>query len=537
MKQYKSIALASLLLGMLAVAGHSESRRLKGSGSSDYQTLVDLFHEFREFQKPKVVDGVPDYTAAAMEEQQRELKDFQKLLAAIDISSWPVSQKVDYHLVRAEMNGLEFDHRILRPWSRDPAFYVTINFQFGTKMLGAMRIPRRLPLPEDRIVPFRLKLRAVPKILEQAKKNLTESAADLALLGIRSKEREKKIYSDLIEKLKAQHPNLVPDAEKALAATEDFLIWLKENKSRMTAPAGIGIENYNWHLRNIRLLPYTWHELITICEREYERAIAHIRLEEHKNRKLPRFELVTTEEEFKRLFNSSQEYLLNFLKEEEIMTVPDFMVLKPAGSFRRSGERDYFQHILDRDPLPLQPHDFVGHSPDAIRHNQDKRPIRGTRRLYFIDGIRAEALATGMEEILMHTGLLDKRPRARELTYNLVAFRAARAISDLKMHSNKLSLLEGFRFNIEKTPYGWLPEDSPTMWHDIELYMRQPGYGVGYLIGSVQLQKLIADRARQLGDAFNLRSFMDEFFAAGMIPISLIRWEMTGLDDRVRKLW
>ena len=31
--------------------------------------------------------------------------------------------------------------------------------------------------------------------------------------------------------------------------------------------------------------------------------------------------------------------------------------------------------------------------------------------------------------------------------------------------------------------------------------------------------------------------FHDEFLAAGMIPISLIRWEMTGLDDEVRHFW
>ena len=29
---------------------------------------------------------------------------------------------------------------------------------------------------------------------------------------------------------------------------------------------------------------------------------------------------------------------------------------------------------------------------------------------------------------------------------------------------------------------------------------------------------------------------MDEFLAAGIIPIALIRWEMTGLDDEIQKL-
>jgi hypothetical protein len=30
---------------------------------------------------------------------------------------------------------------------------------------------------------------------------------------------------------------------------------------------------------------------------------------------------------------------------------------------------------------------------------------------------------------------------------------------------------------------------------------------------------------------------MDDFHAAGMIPVSLIRWEMTGLTDEIEKLW
>jgi uncharacterized protein (DUF885 family) len=49
--------------------------------------------------------------------------------------------------------------------------------------------------------------------------------------------------------------------------------------------------------------------------------------------------------------------------------------------------------------------------------------------------------------------------------------------------------------------------------------------------------KLIRDRAKQLGDAFNLRQFMDEYLAAGMIPMSLIRWEMTGMEDEIKELW
>ena len=87
---------------------------------------MSLFTDWRAFQRPKIVNGVPDYTAAAMAAQHKALAGYQSRLAAIDAAGWPVPQQVDYHIVRAEMNGLEFDHRVRQPWATNPAFYVTI---------------------------------------------------------------------------------------------------------------------------------------------------------------------------------------------------------------------------------------------------------------------------------------------------------------------------------------------------------------------------------------------------------------------------
>jgi len=36
------------------------------------------------------------------------------------------------------------------------------------------------------------------------------------------------------------------------------------------------------------------------------------------------------------------------------------------------------------------------------------------------------------------------------------------------------------------------------------------------------------DPSQQVGPNFSVRRFMDEFNALGMIPVSMIRWEMTG---------
>jgi hypothetical protein len=44
------------------------------------------------------------------------------------------------------------------------------------------------------------------------------------------------------------------------------------------------------------------------------------------------------------------------------------------------------------------------------------------------------------------------------------------------------------------------------------------------------------DRSRRLGDQFTLKGFLDEFNSVGVIPVSMIRWQLTGNDDEVRAI-
>ena len=82
------------------------------------------------------------------------------------------------------------------------------------------------------------------------------------------------------------------------------------------------------------------------------------------------------------------------------------------------------------------------------------------------------------------------------------------------------------------TPRGWLP-DGALVRGEQQLYLRQPGYGTSYLSGKIQIEELMAERALQLGDEFTIGRFFDEFFHAGVIPVTLARWEMTGTQDPI----
>ena len=88
----------------LAATGLISGPRVAAQDST-HADLVALFSDWRAFQRPRLVDGVPDYTSAAMAAQQRELPAYQRRLAAIKTAGWPVNQQADWHILRAEMNG------------------------------------------------------------------------------------------------------------------------------------------------------------------------------------------------------------------------------------------------------------------------------------------------------------------------------------------------------------------------------------------------------------------------------------------------
>jgi uncharacterized protein (DUF885 family) len=133
-----------------------------------------------------------------------------------------------------------------------------------------------------------------------------------------------------------------------------------------------------------------------------------------------------------------------------------------------------------------------------------------------------------MEEMMMHAGLFDDRPRARELVWVLLAQRAARGLGGLYQHGREMTLDEAAQFASRWTPWGLLPADGATIQHEEQFYLRQPAYGTSYVVGKIEVEKLLAEYARQREGTFVLADFMDAFNQAGIIPVSLIYWEMTG---------
>ncbi len=354
--------LAPLLIQGMTVSSHP------GPGAPDgYETLVRLFGEWRAFQQPRVRDGVPDYTAVAMQEQQRRLPEMRARLDAIDTSGWPVAQRIDWELVRAEMNGLDFDHRVLRPWARDPAFYSVVidsesdtPLREGPVMAGAIERWRlAFPLPAAEVAPLRARLQAIPRILDQARGNLVGDARELWRLGIRVQRGQGAELAGLAQSLAKGNPDLVPDAERARQAVEAFAAWLERQLPAKNGLSGVGVDNYDWYLRNVHLVPFTWQDELVIMERELARSTAYLRLAENENRARPPLEPPASAAEWQARAERAIDDFLRFLREQQVFTVPDYAA--PALRARISPysppeKRDFFDQVDLRDPRVMRCH-------------------------------------------------------------------------------------------------------------------------------------------------------------------------------------
>jgi uncharacterized protein (DUF885 family) len=498
-----------------------------------------------------MLDGAPDYTAERFAAAHAELDDNRAKLDAIDPAGWSVEKQVDWHLVRAEMNGFDFNHRVLKPWVRDPAFYQSI-WTYKSDVPGHEGPTHHavlelwtydFPLSAEEEQRMLGDLRVIPPLMQQAQRNMTGNARDLWVAGIQNI-RTQRTNLDNIAGLVGDDASAEMTAALAAAqaATDDLIAWLEAEAPSKTGPSGIGKDNYTWYAQNVHLVPLTWEDEVFLLKRELDRAWSSLKLEEHRNRNLPPLIAASTPEEYDALADRSATNFMRWLDENEILTMKDYLepsLRERLGEFVPEETRNFFWIAAHYDPTPLYTHFYHWFELARMREEPHPSPIRQGSLLYNIFDSRNEGTATGVEEMFMHAGLYDDNLRVRELVWIMLAQRAARGLGSLYAHANDMTMEEAGGVHMEWTPRGWMKTEKELLKFEQHLYLRQPGYGTSYVTGKYLLERTLADYSKQLeerGEPFALKDFFDTLNSIDSIPIALGRWEMTGLDDEINML-
>ena len=518
------------------------------------EPLTSLFTAWRAFAQPAAVSGVVAYDPAAMTRTAAGLAQLRARLDALDRSGWSIAAQDDARLIGAEMDGLDFALRVLRPWARDPSFYATI---FGEESdvpahEGPGAAPTidlfhyRWPLSRADDRALAAALDAVPRMLDGARITLAssdahdlwaygdrafrEQSATLAALGAGTL-RMRTLDGHILADISGASPALRQAIGRAKAATDAFADWIVAEAPRRTGPSGVCKAAYDWHAAHVQLSPYGWDHQAALLRRELDRALASLRLEEARNRSLPPITPIDDPAAYRAMAAARTRRFADFLVATGLM--PDRPYFRAAldnqtSDYVAPGARMFFDHGTALDPLPLLSHSTHWIELARTRHEPNPDPIRRTAPLYNIFADRSEGFATAMEEIVLHAGLYDDMPRAREIVWIMLANRAARGLASLYVQANMMTLAEAGRFHAEWTPRGWSDPSSKLVGFEQLLYLRQPGYGPSYVVGKAQLDALLAkashaaDQAKRpfvLGDAFAA------IVAAGIVPPALIEAE------------
>jgi uncharacterized protein (DUF885 family) len=567
---------AAAIFALLLAAPGLSSSIPRAQAAHTSPELLKLADEFRQFRSPlfrprtwrptHTVKGVPDY-AVVVTAQKAGLARFQARLKALDPRGWPIHDQVDYLLLRAEMDDVDFEHRVLRETATNASYYIEQAIDGVAQELRGT-VPYRTEKAEAIIAAFE---RTGP-ILEQAPKNimLAEAAADLGRVALRHIKDIRAKYASGVKLLEPHLPEshrvrLAPAAEKAAAALEAYGNWIQANLASMKGEPHVGQKNMDWYFKRVNLVPWSTEELLYLGEMEKNRFLMSLEIEETKNQGLKPLTMPTTQEwiEWFRLTYLQTKY---WLKDLDLISFPPYIGesyleagiwQEPFGGIgnrpgllgftseppTQPGKRlfvvpenhwftkTYWERTMRLDPITDYQHsDWPGHYFEGEVTRRNPCPIRAVHR----DTGFSQGWAHYWEEFFLDMGYPYLRgPRTRELTYNFLLLRAVRVPLDIYLSMGKLSIEDAIKYQIDRVP---TMEDHISR-AEVEMYVRWPYQATSYIVGKKQIEQMLGERIFENGFKINWREFHDKLLSYGQIPPALVRWEMLGKDDQIKPLW
>jgi uncharacterized protein (DUF885 family) len=196
-----------------------------------------------------------------------------------------------------------------------------------------------------------------------------------------------------------------------------------------------------------------------------------------------------------------------------------YYFITPPKSLQEAANRLDMNEDFDRDRiLSTAAHEAMpGHFLQlsiAKRHPDFVRKIQGA-------GSFAEGWAFYGEEMFVRLGMFGDDLDARLFTARWERVRGARAVVDPKLASGEWSYSQAVDFMAAES--GFTHEDAEAAVAGIA---QGPGYVIAYTVGRAQIEELLAQYQRRMGDKGSLKDFHDRLLSYGTTPLSIVAPEL-----------
>ncbi|MFI6538067.1 DUF885 family protein [Nonomuraea sp. NPDC050547] len=498
---------------------------------------------------------VPDWSAASVAARRETWRSYDAELRALDLDGEPVPVGVDARLLGSALARVRWELDILRAWQRNPCFYLD-------QALVAV-YNQLLPAPPftvTRAASIVAALDAIPAVLAQGRENLAgHAAAPFARSALTLLESAGPSLSTAMSALAPLLPDgtrLGETTRAAVRALDDFAVWLRGQLPACTDRTAVGAGALAFFLHEVALLPYGARQVRAMGRREWDRAEALEAALRHRHREAPDPALPTGTAALVETEAADELALRAFYTDTGLLSQPATLrhylfaempaylaplswlgVPHEIGVESRPGadairyvepprpDLPYFELAAARDPLVQLAHEGVHAQQLALSwHHPD--PVR--RRYH--DSAANEGIAFYHEELMLQAGLFDGSPHSAVFVANAMRLRALRVEVDVALALGDLTLDQAADVLADAVPM-----DRATAWEEAVFFAGNPGQGLSYQIGKLQVLDLLAATRRSQGAAFDLGAFHDRLWLEGNVPLALQRWESLGLTDHIEE--
>jgi len=552
-----SVIAITLLLPLSAISAPMTNDGLRSAAHEYYEWQKREFPVFASDQGfHNYDDRLTDYSAAAIARRAKYVHDLLERVRTTDISGWSKDDKIDAILFRAQLEGPDFDSRVRKSEQTNPNVYVG---EASNAIFSLLK--KDYDTPRNRALAATARLRKMPAMIEQGKKNLTRPVRLYAEFAIQSARSIDPLFNESLMTLAgdmtpAERDALIDAKTGALRAIHGYADWLEKRLPSMSAWKPIGLENYEYMLHRILLLPFSAHDIAHLGEVELVRyrgleamlpdpSLADPNPQRAKN-------IPADQQAFLHAYQSREEEMIQFLKEKRLVTIPDyigpflirqlpeaFKPTSPGGFMNPPGvydpdnsgfffiptynpqSRNFYIRAAIEDPRPILGHEGIpGHFLQISIANHLKDEIRR----HHGDTVFVEGWALYGEEMLLREGLYPPDSATAGQVLRLARYRAARIGVDVNLHTGKWTFDQAVNYFMEG---GGLDREAAT--GEAAGSAVDPTQKISYMTGKWQIMRLLGRYRDAKGVTFRLGQFHDDLIANGSLPVSVIQWIL--LDD------
>jgi uncharacterized protein (DUF885 family) len=501
-------------------------------------------------------DRLTDYSRASIDRRRQHVRAVLVQVRAMNTVQWARDDRIDWLLFRSQLEQDDFAGRVLKFEETNPQLYTDTcsNAIFSL-------IKKDYDTPPKRAAAAMARLRAMPAMLAEARKNLAQPVRLYAQLAAESARAIDPLFKESLAGLtKGLSPGdqAAFDAARnaALEAIHEFADYLDSRKSSMPPFAPMGQANYEYLLHNVYLLPMSATQMAMLGEAELARYRGLEALlpdpamadpDPNRNRQIPK-----NQREFLSAYESREQDILQFLKQKDLVTVPDYLgrflirqlpdafkptspggFMNPPGVYDKDptgfyfiptyapGSSNFYIRAAIEEPRPILGHEgipghflqlsIVNHLPSEIRRQHD-------------DGALVEGWALYTEEMLLRRGFYASGSAAEGQVLRLSRYRAARVGVDVNLNTGRWTFDQAVNYFMQA---GGLDKEAAT--GEAAGAASNPTQKMTYIVGKWQILRLLGKYRDKQGSDFSLKKFHDTLLGFGSLPVSVIQWLMT--DD------